>query len=465
MTHIHISKQQWLFSLFLLFFSYVSFSQKEGEVSFLFVGDVMQHGPQIEGAYNKVTGSYEYENSLNYIKPVIQSVDFAIANLEVTHAGKPYKGYPQFSAPDELSAALQSTGFDIILTSNNHSCDGGGKGVLRTLDVLDKLGILHTGTFRNKKERDANYPLIVNKNGIKVAFLNYTYGTNGLTVPSPIIINYIDSAVIKADMLKAKSQADYIICTMHWGDEYKSLPNAYQKHWEKYCYELGADMVIGGHPHVIQPIERKKVNGEEKLTAWSLGNFVSNQRDRYKNGGMYVVARIQRNLNTDGKAAKVELKDANYFLAYVHKREEGIFKPYYILPEYDYNSLYNDFILPKDLQLMNEFFADSRKLMAEHSKNVSELSLIDLGLEHYYEHQLKGYYSVMVVDKAQLGRLKNEQLMHKKLAHTGEEIWISGYCKSFAEAELNRQVLMKLGENRTLQIVRITPDGYKIMGE
>lgn len=465
MTHIHISKQQWLFSLFLLFFSCLAFSQKEGEVSFLFVGDVMQHGPQIEGAFNKVTGSYEYENSLNYIKPVIQSADFAIANLEVTHAGKPYKGYPQFSAPDELSAALQATGFDIILTSNNHSCDGGGKGVLRTLDVLDALGIMHTGTFRNKKERDANYPLIVNKNGIKVAFLNYTYGTNGLTVPSPIIINYIDSAVIKADMLKAKSQADYIICTMHWGDEYKSLPNAYQKHWEKYCYDLGADMVIGGHPHVIQPIERKKVNGEEKLTAWSLGNFVSNQRDRYKNGGMYVVASIQRNQNTDGIAAKVELKDANYFLAYVHKRDEGMFKPYYILPEYDYNFLYAQFISPKDLFLMNEFFEDSRKLMTQYSKNVNELTLPDFGLTHYYENQLKGYYSVMLVDDPESKVLNNKQLLHKKLAHTGQEIWLSGYCASIEEAQLNKALLQKLGENRTLKIVRISPDGYKLVEE
>ena len=175
MTHIHISKPQWLFSIVFVFISTIALSQKEGQLSFLFVGDVMQHGPQIDGAYNKKLDRYEYENSFNYIQPIIQSVDIAVANLEVTHAGKPYKGYPQFSAPDELSAALQKTGFDVILTANNHSCDGGGKGVTRTLDVLDKLGILHTGTFRSKKERDANYPLIVNKNGIKVAFLYYSY--------------------------------------------------------------------------------------------------------------------------------------------------------------------------------------------------------------------------------------------------------------------------------------------------
>src|SRR3990167_6231561 len=107
-----------------------------------------------------------------------------------------YKGYPQFSAPPELSEGLVDAGFDVILTCNNHSCDGGAKCVTKTLDVLDKLGVKHTGTFRNKAEREKNYPLIVEKNGLKVAVLNYTYGTNGLSVAAPLIINYIDSTVI-----------------------------------------------------------------------------------------------------------------------------------------------------------------------------------------------------------------------------------------------------------------------------
>jgi poly-gamma-glutamate synthesis protein (capsule biosynthesis protein) len=464
MTHILTSKQRWLFSLFLFFVQF-TFSQNSREVSLIFAGDVMQHGPQIEGAYNKTTGVYEYDNSLRYIKPVLESFDVAIANLEVTHAGKPYAGYPRFSAPDELSYALKNAGFDLLLTSNNHSCDGGGKGVIRTLDVLDKAGVPHTGTFRNKKERDATYPFIMEKNGIKIAVLNYTYGTNGLTVPEPIIINYIDSAVIKKDIAKAKTQADYIICTMHWGSEYKSLPNSYQKNYENYCYELGADMVIGGHPHVIQPMEKKMVNGKQKLTAWSLGNFVSNQRDRYKNGGLLATAIIEQNANGDGKIQKVKLKEASYILAYVHKREEGVFKPYYILPEFDYNSLQANFIKNEDSALMRQFFEDSRALLQKHSPNIKESTLQTLGLENDYENEFRGYFSILVQEKNTLKPTVNPDLKHSLLSPTGKEVWLSCDCKTIEEARLNIENLRKLGESRLLQVVRVSPNGYKIIEE
>lgn len=459
MIHIHTLKQQWLFSLLFVFISTVALSQKEGQLSFLFAGDVMQHGPQINGALNPVTGNYEYEKSLKFIKPVIESVDVAIANLEVTHAGKPYSGYPQFSAPDELSNALKNTGFDVLLTSNNHSCDGGGKGVVRTLDVLDELGIVHTGTFRNKKERDANYPLILDKNGMKVAILNYTYGTNGLVVPAPIIINYIDSAVMKADFAKAKTQADYIICTLHWGAEYQHLPNEYQKNYEKYCYELGADMVIGGHPHVIQPALTKTVKGEEKLTAWSLGNFVSNQRDRYKNGGMLIQAVIEKNQNIDGKGTSVQLKEANYWLFYVHKRTEGVFKPYYVLPEFNYNALSPGFIPTDDLSLMEEFFVDSRKLMDKHG-NLQELTLSNLETNGFYEREMAGYFAVMFSEKPSDGPII-QNLMQAVTDNTGKQLWLSGNCISVEDAQRNKELLTKLGVVGTMTIVRVTPDGIK----
>lgn len=459
MIHIHTLRQQWLFSILFVFISTIALSQKEGQLSFLFIGDVMQHGPQINGALNPKTGEYEYEKSFKFIKPVIESVDIAIANLEVTHAGKPYSGYPQFSAPDELSKALQNTGIDVLLTCNNHSCDGGGRGVVRTLDILDGLGIVHTGTFRNKKERDANYPLIIDKNGMKVAILNYTYGTNGLVVPAPIIINYIDSSVMKADFAKAREKADYIICTLHWGAEYQHLPNDYQKNYEKYCYELGADMVIGGHPHVIQPALTKTVKGEEKLTAWSLGNFVSNQRDRYKNGGMLVQAVIERNQNIDGKGNSVSLKEANYWLAYVHKREEGVFKPYYILPDFNYNALSPGFLPTTDLALMREFFADSRKLMKDHG-NLNELTLSDIETSGFYEKEMAGYFTIKLSEYPKDLKMLNG-LIHRMTDSSGEHIWISGRCLTIEDAELNLALLSKIGVEGTMNIVRVTPDGIK----
>lgn len=426
----------------------------------------MQHGPQIKGAYNEKLDTYEYNRSFQFIKPVIESVDIAIANLEVTHAGKPYSGYPQFSAPDEISATLQNTGFDVILTSNNHSCDGGGKGVVRTLDVLDKLGIKHTGTFRNQKERDATYPLIVEEKGIKIAILNYTYGTNGLTVPKPIIVNYIDSAMIKADMKKAREQADYIICTMHWGTEYQRLPNAYQKNWEKYCYELGADMVIGGHPHVIQPVERKIVNGEEKLTAWSLGNFVSNQRDRYTNGGLIVKASIARNENVDGKGNRIELRAASYLLEYVHPKFEGIFKPYYMLPDADYEKIDPNFMNDTEIKAMNLFFEDTRALMDNNAIGVKEEVMDN---EKLYSNLFKGYYSVLIDEydsKEQKTTTTTAQdLTHSYQALNGTKYILSGFSLTEDQAKLNALVLQKLNNVKRYKIVLVNHDGVKIISE
>ena len=261
----------------------------------LFVGDVMGHDGQINAAFNKTTNSYEYEDAFKFVKPILNEYDLRIANLEVTLAGKPYKGYPQFSSPDELPETLINAGFNIILTSNNHSCDRGSKGVARTLDKLDELGVAHTGTFRSQAERDKVYPLMVERNGMKIAMLNYTYGTNGLSVSKPLIVNYIDSIVIKKDVLRAKELgAEYIVCNMHWGKEYKLLPNSYQKTYEQLCYRIGVNMVIGGHPHVVQPIVKKEINGEDKLTVWSLGNFVSNMQVRHTRGGVMVGATIKK---------------------------------------------------------------------------------------------------------------------------------------------------------------------------
>jgi hypothetical protein len=453
MIHTHTLRLLSLFSFLVL--STFLFSQDKN-VSLLFVGDVMQHGPQIKGAYNPTTDRYEYEHSWQFIQPTVASVDFAIANLEVTHAGKPYSGYPQFSAPDDLSRALKNVGFDIILTANNHSCDGGSKGVTRTLDVLDQVGLPHTGTFRSQEERDKTYPLIVEKNNIKIAVLNYTYGTNGLFVKAPLIINYIDSAVLKADFEKAKKQADYIVCAMHWGDEYKSLPNAKQKMWEQYCYELGADMVIGSHPHVLQPAERKTIQNEEKLTVYSLGNFVSNQRERYKNGGMILRSEIERNGNN------VVLKNADYMLAYVHTAEEGVFKHYYVLPEYSYDVLDSTFFNATDRASRDLFFADSRKLMLEHGKNVPEFKV---EASPVMNRMIKGYYAIEV-DASNVKQLEH-QLPHMEVIHeekdlNGKKYLLIGYSETLSAAKGNKQMIdLLVSDPEKIKIVHVSRKGIQ----
>lgn len=442
---------RFLFSFFILFFSLqLGYTQ---QVSFVFVGDVMQHGPQIKGAYNSKTDRYEYEHTWRMIQPLIEEVDFAIANLEVTHAGKPYTGYPQFSAPDDLSAALKNVGFDLLLTANNHSCDNGARGVIRTLDVLDSLGIPHTGTFRNKEERDKTYPFLLEMKGMKVAILNYTYGTNGLYVKEPLIINYLDTIVMKADFEKAKKIADYIICTVHWGEEYQTLPNAHQKKWEKFCYENGADMIIGSHPHVLQPIERKTVGNAEKLTVYSLGNFVSNQRDRYKNGALIVRSTIEK------KGEKVVLGAADYILAYVHTALENGFKHYYLTPDYAYEKLDSSFFSASDKAARNLFFSDSRQLMEKHGKEISEFVLSDAA---YIERFVRGYYSVWVkshmYDFLQK-KLPDTSILHKWKDFEGKEYLLVGYASTEEDALKNREkidtLLMKNTESKIVFINRL----------
>jgi poly-gamma-glutamate synthesis protein (capsule biosynthesis protein) len=414
----------------------------------------MQHDGQIEAAYNKTNNSYEYEDGFKFVRPIINQYDLAIANLEVTLAGKPYKGYPQFSAPDELAETLVNSGFNVILTANNHSCDRGSKGVVRTLDKLDELGVKHTGTFRSQAERDKNYPLIVEEKGMKIAMLNYTYGTNGLEVAKPLIVNYIDSVVIKKDIARAKQLgADYIVCNMHWGLEYKFLPNKYQKTYEELCYRNGVDMVIGGHPHVVQPIEKKTVNGEEKLTVWSLGNFVSNMQTRPTRGGLMVGATISKHKN------KVELESAEYYLVYVLKKSEGEVTQYYILPDYDYNNHRPGFLDAKNQTHYNNFFADSRKLFNEHNKGVQECVMVPVKNEtctSLWDCYLEEYYSVLVSTNSD-DLLKDKNLgpyMHEHVDKKGQAFVLSGICSSKSQAKGNLQFIKDCGFDAKLVLVK-----------
>jgi poly-gamma-glutamate synthesis protein (capsule biosynthesis protein) len=457
-----------MFQRFLIasFVFTVSFQLNAQELSLIFAGDIMQHGPQISAARNEKTDAYDYDASFQFVKPILESKDLAIANLEITHAGKPYAGYPQFSAPDELSAALQTAGFDVIITANNHSCDGGSKGVIRTLDILDQLKIKHTGTFRNKEEREANYPLILTEKGMKIALLNYTYGTNGLSVAAPLIINYIDSSTIRKDVKRAKElNADYIICTMHWGNEYESQPSNYQKKWEKFCYELGVDMIIGSHPHVIQPVERKMINNKDKLTVYSLGNYVSNQKDRYKNGGLMVATTLVK------KEGKVELSSVEHIFHYVHIKQERGLKYYYMLPDFDYTKYRPDFLSKEDQEKMDLFFSDSRDLFKSFSKGTAEIKIessSDIG--QLYQLLLKGYYSVKIEERSDTKKPAYTEsvlnlYLNKLINKDGSYVYSGEILSSKEEAIGNKRFFQDCGIEQELKIIFVTPDEIVIIDE
>ncbi len=351
-----------------LFFQLHSYAQDTTQLSLLFVGDIMQHDSNIAAAYNPLTGKYDYSACFEYVSPIIRSADLAIGNLELTLAGKPYKGYPQFSAPNELAYELKRVGFDVLVTANNHSVDRGRKGIEHTIDVLDTLSISHTGTFKDSATRALTYPLLLEKNGFRLSLLNYTYGTNGIPVPRHSIVNQIDTIQIKKDIKKAKGQhSDAIIIFFHWGDEYQSLPNKEQKRLTNLCFREGVKLVIGSHPHVLQPMEWR--NEKDQFVVYSLGNFISGQRPRYRDGGAMLWIDLQKVIQDS--VSLTSIQKADYELEWVQKSSDAK-KDFVMLPLRYFES---DTAFMEDKLLRDAFDVfrkDSRALYAKYNVNVSE---------------------------------------------------------------------------------------------
>ena len=246
----------------------------------VFAGDIMTHGPQIRAALGG-DGQYDFRPSFSLVKPLIAEADLAVGNLETTFGGKPYSGYPMFSSPEAFGEALRDAGFDVLTTANNHSCDRGRYGVVNTIDVLDSLGIATTGSYRTREERTSRTPLLVTVKGVKLAILAYTYGTNGLPIPSPALVDTISRAQIARDLQRADSLgADYKIVQIHWGNEYERLPNKRQKDLAQWLTDQGVHAIIGSHPHVVQEstfLKRQDTQGDSTFVVYSMGNFISNQ--------------------------------------------------------------------------------------------------------------------------------------------------------------------------------------------
>ncbi|MDU6476512.1 MAG: CapA family protein [Bacteroides sp.] len=271
----------------------VTLSSQE-RITLLFVGDLMQHQAQIDAA-RVSEGKYDYSSCFSLIKEQISQADLAIGNLEVTLGGRPYRGYPMFSAPDEYLQAIKDAGFDILLTANNHCLDRGKKGMERTIQLLDSSGIRYAGTYKNLSERRQRYPLFINRNGFRIALLNYTYGTNGIKATSPNIVNYIDKNTILQDIQSAKArQPDAIIACMHWGEEYQSLPNREQRELANWLLQQGVTHIIGSHPHVIQPMELRTNGTEQHIIVYSLGNFISNMSKANTDGGLIFTLQLEK---------------------------------------------------------------------------------------------------------------------------------------------------------------------------
>jgi hypothetical protein len=337
-------------------------------LTILFGGDVMGHGGQIQAAFNPSAGIYNYDSCFSFVAPVVRSSDYSLFNLEVTLAGPPFAGYPAFSSPDELAEGLKYMGANCLVTANNHSNDRHGKGLVRTLDVLESHGFDYTGTYRNKMERDTSVVLLIEINNIRVALLNYTYGTNGIPDTPPTIVNLLDTTMMFLDLQQAKGlEPDKIIVVTHWGNEYELLPSSTQKKQYEWLKKNGADIVIGSHPHVLQPMIWEKTDSFEHLVVFSLGNFVSNQSKPYTDGGAMFQLTLEKN-----EAGMTRIREAGYYLTWVYRPFEGGIRRYYVLPASQYEHSPDFFQNEEYYRTMKTFLEDSRTHLNTNNLGVFE---------------------------------------------------------------------------------------------
>ncbi len=253
------------------------------EISLVMVGDVLLHTPVSDSGLME-DGSYNYSHLFKNVKNDIESADIALVNQEVILGGAELglSGYPAFNGAYEVGDAIVEAGFDVVLHATNHALDKGRKGILNCINYWKNshpdIGVIGI----NESQEEQNNIYIKEINGIRIAILNYTYGTNGIALPSdmPYCVNLLDEDKIAKDMEIAKQSSDFIVVCPHWGTEYTHDETNEQKKWAEYFTELGANLIIGTHPHVIEPVKWvESSNGNRALVYYSIGNFINATSD------------------------------------------------------------------------------------------------------------------------------------------------------------------------------------------
>ena len=340
-------------------------------ISISVVGDLMCHAPQFE--YARVEkDSFDFSPVYRNVKKYLESSDFTFGNLETVTAGKEskgYTGYPFFNTPASYITALKEVGFDLLVTANNHSLDRSEKGILKTIDEISKRNLNYVGTYTSQPDRDSIR--IFDVKGIKIAVLAYSYGTNGNPIPKGknYLINLIDYELIEKDIHSAQGNgAELVLVHFHFGEEYKREPVQFQKDVVNKTIELGADIIIGGHPHVLQPVNFYKTQSaklDSGFVAYSMGNFFSNQRDRYKDAGMILTINIKK----DNVNNKIEISEVKYLPTWVFKGNTTKGKEYLIMPST--NIADTTISLTKiENEKMNQAFDDTRYIITKYTNNV-----------------------------------------------------------------------------------------------
>lgn len=284
----------------------------------LSVGDNLIHDGIFEQAQKRAGGSgYDFSFCYARIKDTVAAADIATINQEtiVANSYDP-SGYPLFNSPDELGQAVVNTGFDVVNLANNHMLDKTSKGLSQAIDFWDGTGLVRTGAYKNAE--DLNRVEYIEKNGIKIGLVGITQYTNGLSLPSDSPLKYIlttDEATIERKIKAAKDACDVVLVNVHWGSEYTTTPSQDQKNLAKKMASWGANVIIGHHPHVLQPMEWiDNGDGTRTLVAYSLGNFISQQNTAARViGGM-----VHYNITKDFISGKVTVSDVRFETIVTH---------------------------------------------------------------------------------------------------------------------------------------------------
>lgn len=303
----------------------------------LAVGDIMFHSPQFRAAYDPNTGLYDFLPVFKYVKKYIDGADISLGNLETVIGGShiEYSGFPRFNTPKESVIEIAKSGFNILNTGNNHSLDQGKDGLINTIKIIDAHGMKNIGTYINRETEI----LVEEVNGIKISFLSYTYGLNGLESnlsPEELsyMVNLIDEEKIKSDIEKTnKIGVDLTVVYIHWGYEYHMEASDYQVELGEKMLKWGADIILGAHPHVVQRSEILNLEGKDKFIVYSMGNFLSNQRksslgNPYTEDGIMIKFQIEKSSLTED----TRIKSIEYIPTWVYRYRKAGKLSYEILP-------------------------------------------------------------------------------------------------------------------------------------
>jgi poly-gamma-glutamate capsule biosynthesis protein CapA/YwtB (metallophosphatase superfamily) len=338
-------------------------------VSINLVGDLMCHKPQMNNA-KKADSTYDFNPSFQFVRSHLQEADYAIGNLETTFAGEkvPFAGYPAFNSPDAFATALKNAGFDMLVTANNHSMDTQEKGMMRTLKVIKQNQLVYTGTFSS--ESDSKEIRMVDIKGLKLAVLNYTYGTNG-SLPAKkhnYMLNIIDSTKVTNEIKYAKKNgADVVMVYYHFGIENERDVTKEQKKATEWAKKAGALIIIGAHPHVVGKTMfsvADTISNDTCFVAYSLGNFISNQYWRYTDAGVILSINLIKNKLSN----RIAIKKVEYLPTWVYRGQNAKLKQHIVLPAALYesqDSVLNTFLTSELRAKMKQAYEDTKEIITK----------------------------------------------------------------------------------------------------